>query len=310
MKIITLTLNPAFDIHCYTENFQPFHENLAQITALEAGGKGVNISRALSANGVKNTALVVLGKENGDAFLKKLAADGMDNVTVPVEGRIRENITLHTDNADETRISFAGFSAADGLLERVEAELTRLLDGEAILTVTGRNPEGIRLDGMIEMLDRLKARGAKIVIDSRSFDKASLIKAKPWLIKPNEEEISAYTDIDVSTVEGARSAAETLRSYGIENVMISMGARGALLACRDGCYAAHAPKIHALSTIGAGDSSIGGFCAAAAEGLGYADMLKYAVCYGSAACLTEGTRPPLAKDIERLFGEITAELIG
>lgn len=310
MKIITLTLNPAFDIHCYTENFQPFHENLAKITAFEAGGKGINISRALSSNGVENTALVVLGRENGDAFLKKLAEDGMNVVTVPVDGRIRENITLHTDNADETRISFAGFSAAEGLLERVEAELTRLWDGAAILTVTGRNPEGISIDGMLEMLDRLKAKGAKIVIDSRSFDKASLIKAKPWLIKPNEEEISAYTDIDVSTVDGARSAAEALRFRGIENVMISLGARGALLACKDGCYVARAPKINALSTIGAGDSAIGGFCAAAAEGLGYADMLKYSVCYGSAACLTEGTRPPLAKDVERLLGEITVERIG
>ena len=68
MNIVTLTLNPAFDIHCYAQDFQPFHENLARITANDAGGKGVNISRALTVNGVENTALVVLGEENGDSF--------------------------------------------------------------------------------------------------------------------------------------------------------------------------------------------------------------------------------------------------
>ena len=128
MNIVTLTLNPAFDIHCYAQDFQPFHENLARITANDAGGKGVNISRALTECGVDNTALVVLGEENGDSFRRALTADSIPFREIAVAGRIRENITLHTNNAPETRISFAGFNANDGLIDRVQAELDQLLE--------------------------------------------------------------------------------------------------------------------------------------------------------------------------------------
>lgn len=95
MKIVTLTLNPAFDMHCFAENFRPYHESIAEITSLEAGGKGVNVSRALSANGVENLAVVVVGKENGDAFLSALEKDGLTCAPVWTDGRIRENVTLH-----------------------------------------------------------------------------------------------------------------------------------------------------------------------------------------------------------------------
>ena len=89
MNIITITLNPAFDVHCFAEHFNPFHENLARITDKSAGGKGVNSSRALTANGVENTALVVLGDENADDFRRCLSEYGMNVKEIVVKGRIR-----------------------------------------------------------------------------------------------------------------------------------------------------------------------------------------------------------------------------
>jgi hypothetical protein len=96
---------------------------------------------------------------------------------------------------------------------------------------------------------------------------------------------------------------------GIENVMISLGSKGALLVCADGAFIAHPPKIKAISTIGAGDSSIGGFLAAAAAGKGSAEMIKTAVSYGSAACMSAGTRPPVPADVERVYREVTVETL-
>lgn len=307
MKIVTLTLNPAFDVHCYAESFQPYHENLVQITANNAGGKGVNISRALTVNGVENTALVVLGKDNCECFRLALEHDGISYRQITVAGRIRENITLHTSNAPETRISFAGFTASDALIDRVESELNTLLDNGSILTLTGRNPEGVSISRIKHMLSNLQNKGVKIVLDSRSFEKQDLLDVQPWLIKPNEEEIGSYTDVNVTDFESAKQAANALQAQGIENVMISLGARGAMLSCQHGCYVAHAPKIEVRSTVGAGDSSIGGFCAAAQIGLGYCDMLRYAVAYGSAACMTEGTLPPRSKDVQSLLNRIIVQ---
>ena len=88
MKIITLTLNPAIDVHCYAGSFELYRESLADITGRDAGGKGINISRALSAVGTENTAYVVLGKENGEQFRNQLNEYGINFVALNTDGRI------------------------------------------------------------------------------------------------------------------------------------------------------------------------------------------------------------------------------
>lgn len=306
MRIVTLTLNPAFDLHCSVENFQPFCENLADVTDSDAGGKGVNIAKALTANGIEQTAVVVLGEDNLADFEAALQKDGIRYLAVPVPGRIRENITLHTRNADETRISFRGFSAGRAVLERVEKCLTDLTAGD-VVTLTGRNPDGMEIGDVKAFCRRLIARGVRMVVDSRSFSLADLLEVKPWLIKPNQEEISGYRNREIRTVEDAKSAAEELHEAGIENVMISLGSNGAVLASPDGTFFVSAPKLKTLSTVGAGDASIAGFLAAAKEGKASLDRLRLAVAYGSAACLCSGTKPPLKKNVEALFLAICKE---
>lgn len=297
MNIVTLTLNPAYDMHCEIDRILLHKENLAHMTDREAGGKGVNISRALTKNGVANLAFVVIGEENGEEFCRRLAADGMDFRSLSVAGRIRENLTLHETDADETRISFDGFSVDGALLARVEEAVLELLGGESVVTFTGRIPSGLDKQAVIEFLLRLKGKGAKLVIDSRSLTLDDLRTLGPWLIKPNQEEISAYLGREVHTFDEIRSAAEALHGQGMTNVMISLGAQGALLSSDGGIFVATPPRVDAKSTIGAGDSSIAGFLAAAAEGKHDADALCEAVAYGTAACLTSGTRPPLPTDV-------------
>lgn len=306
MKIITLTLNPAFDIHCNVKGLALRRENLASITDYEAGGKGVNISRALKAGGVESLALVVLGEENGDSFTKLLDKDGITYKPLTVSGRIRENITLH-DGTAETRISFEGSEADSSLLFDVQ-ELLRAesLDG-TFITLTGRIPSGIDISSVKKFAKDLTQKGAKLVIDSRSFSLDDIIEVRPYLIKPNQEEISEYLGRDIKDFSEVREAAETLHSRGIENVMISLGEDGALLVSDEGTYVARPPRIDAISTIGAGDSSVGGFLAAAVEKKGSRDTLRLAVAYGTAACMTEGTRPPRSEDIQSVYDHVTVE---
>lgn len=307
MKIITITLNPAFDIHCQIDAFMPYHENLARVTERDAGGKGVNISRALTENGVENTALLVLGAENAEQFSRCLAADRISFYDIVIPGRIRENITIHTEGADETRISFPGFSTDEELLHKVENALGELLEEGSFVTFTGRVPDGIGMDAVKSFLARLKLRGVKLIIDSRSFEKQDLLEVKPWLIKPNQEEISHYFEREIRSFEEAMDAAKEMQKMEIANVMISLGAQGALLVCDQGVFVATAPKIQAISTIGAGDSSIAGFLAAAVVNKPSEEMLKNAVAYGSAACMQKGTRSPEPEDIAALLEKISVK---
>lgn len=297
--ITTLTLNPAIDVHVMLKEFRLGRESLAETVSRDVGGKGINISRALCENKVANTAVVVLGSENGADFARGLDEVGLDYKTIQCEGRIRENITIHSETGEETRISFRGFKCDATLLSRVE----QLIDTNGIVTFTGSVPEGILADEVEAFLMRLYKRNAKLVIDSKSVTLEMLCRIKPWLIKPNAEEIEAYCKKEMNEEDLYKTALE-LNREGIENVMISLGADGAILATEGKLYRAYVPRINALSTIGAGDSSIAGFiaCDGTCEG-----RLRTAVSYGSAACLREGTNPPLSEDINALFSKVKIE---
>ena len=305
MKIYTITLNPAYDVHAWAEHFAPFHENLANVTSREAGGKGVNLSRALQNGGTENTAVIVLGKDNCAEFKAQLESAGLSTLLLEKPGRIRENLTLHCADQPETRISFSGFAVDDSILNEVSALLD--VDHHTVITFTGRVASGMSMERVKAFLKQLQAKGAKIVLDSKSFSVEDIFEVQPWLIKPNQEEISEYLGCQIDTIEQAVDQAKVFADHHITNVMVSLGEQGALLLHEGRCYIATPPAIHAISTIGAGDSSLAGFIAAAQKDENAAGCLRNAVTYGTAACLTEGSLPPTAADIANIYPQVTVK---
>lgn len=299
MRIYTITLNPAYDVHAFAQTFAPYHENLAEVTSRQAGGKGVNISRTLCSCGIDNTAVVVLGKDNCGDFKEGLKEAGINAILLEKPGRIRENLTLHCGDSPETRISFAGFAVDDSILDEVQRLLT--VDVDTVVTFTGRVASGMSMEKVKAFLLALKGKGARIVLDSKSFSLEDIYEVKPWLIKPNQEEISEYFGCAVETVDDAIEKAKAFARNGVSHVMVSLGEQGALLLSGGKTYTAKPPVVEAVSTIGAGDSSIAGFIAAASQGQPVAMCLKQAVAYGTAACLTEGTLPPNKADVEAIL---------
>lgn len=302
MKIYTLTLSPAYDVHAGAEAFAAFHENLATVTSREAGGKGVNISRALATGGGHSTAVVVLGKDNSAEFQQALDAAGLDSLVFLRDGRIRENLTLHCPGVPETRISFTGFSVDGEVLNQVRQAMT--VEPGTVVTFTGRVPAGIDMPQVKAFLKELQDAGARIVLDSRSFGLEDILQVRPWLIKPNQEEIFMLCGSQIETTEQALEKAEIFARAGIENVMVSLGGDGAVLI-RDGqVFRAVPPVITPVSTIGAGDSAIAGFIAAAQQGKDPGECLKWASAYGTAACLTQGSQPPRQEDIRAVLEKV------
>ncbi len=302
MNIVTLTLSPAYDRFCGAESIQLHRENLVRETCRAAGGKGINISRALLAADVPSTAVAVLGEENGAAFAAEVTAQGVDLVPLWQQGRVRENITVTTP-AGETRISFPSVKMEREMLPKVFALLS--LEAGDVLTLTGRLPEGIEVADVMPFLKDLKCKGILLVIDSKSFSLKDLMLLSPWLIKPNEEEITAYHSSRVETLEDALSAATALHQTGIANVMISLGALGAVLVSDTGSYTCKAPTLSAIrSTVGAGDSSIAGFLAAHYQDKSDEDKLRLAVTFGSAACLSDGPLPPKRSVLHDIAAEL------
>lgn len=329
MKIITITLNPAFDLHYEMKNFRLYKENYVDSILVAAGGKGINISRALSKNNIDNTAYVILGKENAADFVSRLEADDITFKGFYCEGRIRENITIHTPNMPETRISLDSFSLNDEILIQLLKELKLLIYEHTIVTFTGRIPNGLSIDCVINFLRELRELNCLLVIDCNSFSIEDLINIRPWLIKPNEQEVQMLLGKQITTIEQARKAAIEIYEMGIKNVIVSMGKEGAAAATNVTTtktvvealdktsvklsdtanlsyisYIVEVPRIKAISTIGAGDSLIAGFIVAYVQGFSYEECLRNAAAFSTAACLTKGTEPPRPDDIERLKQEV------
>ena len=175
MKIITITLNPAFDVHYKVPDLQLLKQNYATKVIKHAGGKGVNISRTLELNGVENVSICVLAKGGGDEFLKCLEKDNMNCIPIYTEGRIRENITIHSNNG-ETRISCEGFAISKETLNSVANSIKNEITNDTIVTFTGRLNDGLSSADAIEFLQKIQGFGASLIVDCNSFTIDDLIK--------------------------------------------------------------------------------------------------------------------------------------
>ncbi len=298
--ICTLTLNPAIDVHASVGELRIGRENHVRITSRCAGGKGINVSRALCAYGIESRAVCVIGTDGADEFSKLISASGLKPYYLKVGGRIRENLTVRTDSGLETRISQSGSLSSEGVLDELALAVR---DAEYVI-LAGSLPEDIDKARLKDILKEQRDLGARLVIDSRSIEYSELKELSPWLIKPNLEELSSYFDREISTRDEAISCAESMYALGIENVMVSLGKDGAVLVCKEGIFTECAPNIDVISTIGAGDSAIAGFVTASKLGLTKREALRYAVAFGSAACMEKGTNPPTRVNINRLIAEI------
>ena len=308
MKILTVTMNPAFDVHCEVENFTLYKENYVSECVKHAGGKGINISRALCTSGVENTALCVIGKENGDEFLGLLSKGSVKYRYILIEGRIRENITIHSEDK-ETRISFEGFTLDKKCIREILDIIKEEQTENMIVAFAGRLNSGMDNCRAVEFLREIKDMGAKLIVDCNLLTLSDLSEIKPYLIKPNEQEIFALTGMSAEDEKTMIEAAENLRKCGVENVMISLGGRGMIFCGSEGAYRVTVPKITPVSTIGAGDSTLAGFIRGLAYGNDIKELLKSSAAYGTAACLEEGTNPPHIDNISRIKENVIVERI-
>lgn len=306
MNILTITLNPAFDLHYYIDEYRPYRESYANDFECNVGGKGINISRALLVENIENTAFVLVGKENSDTYISSLQSEDISAVPLLVDGRIRENLTIHEKDKAETRISLDNFSLSPKAITALFNEIKHSVSENTIILYSGRIPKGIPHERLIEFFKHLKALGAKICIDSNSFTISDFEELVPWLVKFNADEAD---NISPGNGHGNNRYAllYKLSEIGIPHSMISDGANDLLYSGEFDCKVTP-PTISAVSTIGSGDCLAAGFIAAYTRGEKIENCLKTAVAYGSASCLRHGTLPPLKEDIDKLYPLIKISL--
>ena len=305
MKIITLTVNPAYDLHLRCTELVPLRDNPAQMLRKDEGGKGINVSRALSSHGVDSLCYLTLGQTDALRFSEALCKCGLRVEYDTVRGEVRENMHIHSP-AGDTVISTAGPAVTSEAVQAARDRLLPLMDSGTVVCFSGRIADGSDKEGLLSLLRNARAMGARLVLDSKSLSAEEIFSLSPYLIKPNLEEAEALLSARINGIGEAIYAANKLyeRAEGrVQNLLLTLGHLGAVLVSRSGVYKSSLPKIEAVSTSGAGDSTIAGFLYAESAGCTDTDKLRYAVAFGSAACLREGSLPPLKEDTARLFSE-------
>ena len=301
--IYTLTFNPALDYIMRLPVLREGETNRAASTALQFGGKGINVSLVLAEMGVESVALGFVAGFTGEALSAHLAAVGVQTDFIPLpEGLTRINVKLKTPEGDhpETEINAAGPAIPTECLEALYRKLDAL-SAEDTLVLAGSIPPSLPRDTYCRILARLSGRGIRFVVDAEGALLTETLPYSPFLIKPNRTELEGIAGRPLSTEAELRSAAAHLQEQGARNVLVSLGGDGAILLDENGHFhSAAALPVTAVNTVGAGDSAVAGFLAGAEQGYGYALMMAM-VC-GAATAAGEGLAT--GADIERLMKEI------
>ncbi|MCL3859959.1 1-phosphofructokinase family hexose kinase [Actinotalea sp. K2] len=288
--IITVTPNPSLDRAFDLASLEVGEVNRAIGVHVHAGGKGINVSRALSRQGIATLAVLPVGGPDGAQLLDELAAQEVPTHAVPISGATRSNVTLVDGAGVTTKVNAPGPGLTphevDALLEAIDAELVR---GPRWVVAAGSLPEGAP-DLFARLLEVARRRGVRLALDTSGAPLRDATRAGGiGVAKPNDEELSELVGSRLETVGEVRDAAHELIAAGTASVLVSLGVHGALLVEKGGCWWAGAPALVPLSTVGAGDVTLAGYLAV--EGPG-PDRLRRAVAWGRAAVLLPGSDVP------------------
>ncbi|MBR1470361.1 MAG: 1-phosphofructokinase [Lachnospiraceae bacterium] len=316
--VYTLTCNPAIDYVVHTRKLQPGATNRAEDTELYFGGKGINVSAVLKELGIVSVALGFIAGFTGEALEKGVQAMGIrtdlvrlrsGNTRINVKIRSEENVAERQTGGtgrevffcQETEINGAGPEVDGEAMESLLQKLDVLRDGDTLI-LAGSIPGSLPADTYARILKRLSGKKIRAVVDATKELLRNTLPCRPFLVKPNEQELGELFGVKLSSDPETEYYAEKLQELGARNVLVSMAGRGALLLDENGrkmrCSACRG---EVRNSVGAGDSMVAGFVAGAVHG-DYEQALKLATAAGGATAFSDGLakRESIMKLLEQI----------
>lgn len=257
-RILTLTLNPALDLTVQMSRMEPGQVNRSDAMHTHAAGKGVNVAQVLADLGHQLTVSGFLGEDNLQAFEALFAKRGFVDAFIRVPGESRSNLKLAEADGRITDINGPGPLVSEAAQQALLDRLDQIAPGHDAVVVAGSLPQGISPAWLQALIVRLKNLGLNVALDTSGEALRAALKAGPWLIKPNTEELADVLGCEVVSVAAQAEVASRLHAQGIEHVVISHGADGVNWFSVGSAMHATPPKVSVVSTVGAGDSLLAG----------------------------------------------------
>ncbi|MFE2053801.1 1-phosphofructokinase [Streptomyces sp. NPDC059459] len=303
--ILTVTPNPSLDRTYEVPSLDRGEVVRATGERVDPGGKGVNVSRAVTAAGRRTVAVLPLGGAPGALVADLLDAQGIEVAAVPIAGATRSNIALAEADGVLTKINAPGPELSQAERDLLLETVRRRSRGADWIACCGSLPRPLAPSWYAALVARAHAAGVRIALDTSGPALLHALRERPDVVKPNAEELAQAVGRPLATVGDALKAAEELRELGARSVLASLGADGQLLVDDAGAWFGSARVAAVRSNVGAGDSSLAGFLVAGGAG---PDALASAVAHGAAAVRLPGSVMPAPADLDPGAVTVTAEV--
>lgn len=303
MQVVTLTINPALDKSTFVQEIKPEHKLRCDAPVFEPGGGGINVSRAIKRMGGESLALYLAGGATGNVLSDLLDKEELTHIPIPSIKWTRENFAVTERATDQQyRFGMPGSIIPEEEWKYTLAKLEKIRPAPEFIVASGSLPQGVPDDFYARVATIAKKMGAKLILDTsgEALKKAAGIGV--YLLKPNAAELADMAGKKDMTPEEREAFARQLVHDGLCEVMVvSLGAKGALLVTKDEVFRAEPPNIKPKSTVGAGDSMVAGMVYTLAQDWPLADVLKYGVAAGTATTMSPGSELCRKEDIEQIY---------
>jgi 1-phosphofructokinase family hexose kinase len=281
--ILCITPNPAIDRTLVLPRLTPGEVLRPEQVIVEAGGKGLNVARALRVLGSAARCWGPAGGHNGRLLAELAAAEGLGAAWAEVSGETRI-CTILVDRASglSTGIYERGAALAPGEWARLAGDALRLAGECSLACISGSLPAGAPPQALGELVAALQAAGRPVWVDTSGPALEAALRARPAGVKVNHEEAGALLGAAIDSVPAAAAAARALHAAGAGQAVVTLGRLGAVLAGPAGCWHAAAPAVRAISAVGSGDACFAGLLHGLASGAAPALALGAGVAAGAA----------------------------
>ncbi len=303
--IKTVTLNPAVDKTVEIDNFRVGAVNRISSIRLDAGGKGINVSKTIKALGGSSLATGILAGRNGEYIKSYLDHLDIDNDFLFIKGETRTNIKIvDKANYTNTDINEPGVDVSQEDLSLMENRIFSEMNKDSILVLSGSVPSNASAGIYREWAERAKKAEARVLLDSDGELLREGVKAAPYLVKPNINELERLFGRKFADISEVADAAKSLLDAGIEMVVVSLGADGAVFVERGKAIHAGGLEVKVRSTVGAGDAMVASLALAIERGYPFEKAVTLSVAASAANVAVHGTQPPQMEDILSYEGQV------
>ena len=299
--IVTLTVSPALDKTTHFAGLVPEQKIRCQEPTYDAGGGGINVSKAIARLGGESLAVFTSGGSAGIKIKELLDKESIQYKTIETQSWTRESFVAVDDNTNsQYRFSFPGTPITPFEKDKI----IQIIEGikSSFLVISGSLNEDLPLNFYQQIADLAIKSGSKIIVDTSGDALKKVLETGVYLIKPNVGELAKLIGVEKLETEEVKAAARQIISKGgAEIVVVSLGPQGAVLVTKDFYDFVPAPNVLKKSTVGAGDSMVGAMVWALSQNKSLKEVIRWGVACGSAATMNEGTQLFKLDDAKRLF---------